>query len=261
MIKILFIGDLIGRPGRKLIFNHFNELLERYSPDFTIVNIENVAGGMGITKKIVDELEKKVNIDVYTTGNHVWDKKEFEKYVNHFEKVLIPANYPDNVPGNRFKICKKNNKTIAVANLLGRALMGVNLECPFKTAKSLIEKLKKETENIIIDFHAEATSEKNALALYLDGYVSAIIGTHTHIQTADERILDKGTAYITDAGMCGIYNSVIGYDEKNAIKKFITQMPKKYEVKTSGRAVIQGVFIELDERGKGNKIERVKIFY
>ena len=260
-IRILFIGDIIGRPGRRLIYHHFDELLEKFTPDFVIANIENIAGGMGITKKIMDEIESKCNIDVYTTGNHVWDKKEFEKYVNHYEKVLIPANYPEFVPGNRYIIVEKNGKKLGVFNLLGRALMGANPDCPFRVAKSIIEKIKKHTSNIFIDFHAEATSEKNALAFYLDGEVSAIVGTHTHIQTADERVMDKGTAYITDAGMTGVFDSVIGYDEKIAIKKFLTQMPKKYEVKNRGTLVIQGVIIELNSECRAKKIERIKIFY
>ena len=260
-LKVLFIGDIIGRPGRRLIYNNFNLLKEKYNPDFIIANIENIAGGMGITKKIMDELEDKVEIDVYTTGNHVWDKKEFEKYVNYYEKVLIPANYPENVPGNRYYIAKKEEKKLGVFNLLGRALMNPTLDCPFRTAKEIIEILKKETVNIFLDFHAEATSEKNALAFYLNGEISALIGTHTHIQTSDDRILDNGTAYITDAGMTGVFDSVIGYDEKIAIKKFLTQMPKKHEVKTKGQLVVQGVYIELDENGKALKIERIKIFY
>ena len=260
-IKILFIGDLIGRPGRKLIFNHLKSLKEKFCPDFIITNIENIAGGMGITKKIMDEMEKKCEIDAYTTGNHVWDKKEFEKYINYYEKVLIPANYPEFVPGNRYIILEKDDKRLGVFNLLGRALMGLNLECPFKTAKNIVEKIKKYTSNIFLDFHAEATSEKNALAFYLDGSVSAIVGTHTHIQTADERIMENGTAYISDAGMTGVFNSVIGFDEKVAIQKFLTQMPKRYEVKTKGELVIQGVLIDLDEKGKAINIERIKIFY
>ena len=260
-VKILFIGDIIGRPGRKLLFEHLKNLQKEFLPDFTIVNIENSAGGMGITKKVLEEIEKNCEIDVYTTGNHVWDKKEFEKYVNHFENVLIPANYPENVPGNRYFIVEKNGKKLGVFNLLGRALMGLNLECPFRTAKKIIEKFKNVTKNILLDFHAEATSEKNALAFYLDGDVSAIIGTHTHIQTADERIMNNGTAYITDAGMTGIFDSVIGYNEKIAIQKFLTQMPKKHEVKTKGKLVIQGVIVELDSEGKAVNIERLKNFY
>ncbi len=260
-IKILFIGDIIGRPGRRLIYNNLQEIINTYHPDFVIANIENIAGGMGITKKIMDEIESKCNIDAYTTGNHVWDKREFEKYVNHYEKVLIPANYPENVPGNRFLIIEKDDKKLGVFNLLGRALMGINPDCPFRTAKKMIQKIREYTSNIFLDFHAEATSEKNALAFYLDGFISAIVGTHTHIQTADERIMENGTAYITDAGMTGVFDSVIGYDEKVAIQKFLTQMPKKYEVKTKGKLVIQGVIIELNSESKATKIERIKIFY
>jgi len=259
-IKLIFIGDVIGRPGRKLIYNHLDKLIEKYEPDFVIANIENIAGGFGITKKLMDEfIEKRIKIDAFTTGNHVWDKKEFENVVNNYENVLIPANYPDGVPGNRWIILKKGEKKLGVFNLLGRALMGNNLECPFKTSKKIIKELKKETKAIFIDFHAEATSEKSALAFYLDGEVSAIVGTHTHIQTSDERIMKNGTGFLTDAGMTGVFDSVIGYDEKNPIQKFLTQMPKKYEVKTKGILEIQGVYIEIDiESGKALKLERIK---
>lgn len=258
LIKVVFIADILGRPGRRLIFNHLDEVKNKFQPDFIIANIENIAGGFGITKKLMDEFIEKTEIDAYTTGNHVWDKKEFEINVNNYSNVLIPANYPDGVPGQRYIVLKKNNKTLGIINLLGRALMGLNLDCPFRTAKKIVEKIKSETSSILIDFHAEATSEKNALCFYLDGEVSAIIGTHTHVQTADERITEKGTAYITDAGMTGVIDSVIGYDEKNAILKFLTQMPKKYEVKTKGILEIQGVYLEINHEGKAKKIERIK---
>ncbi len=259
ILKVVFFADIIGRPGRKLIFNHFDKIISKYNPDFIVANIENIAGGFGITKKLLEEFNQKVNIDAFTTGNHIWDKKEFEKDVNSFFNLLIPANFPEGVPGCRYLILEKNSKKLGIFNLLGRALMGINLECPFKVAKATIQKIKEKTNCIFIDFHAEATSEKSALAFYLDGEVSAIIGTHTHVQTSDERIMEKGTAFLTDAGMTGVFDSVIGYDEKNPIKKFLTQMPKRYEVKTKGIFEIQGAYIEIFQNtGKAKKIERIK---
>ncbi|MCX7725153.1 MAG: TIGR00282 family metallophosphoesterase [Thermodesulfovibrio sp.] len=257
-VNILFIGDIVGKSGRNIVKVLLPKLVEKYEVDLVIANGENAAGGFGITEKVAQELFS-YGIDIITTGNHVWDKKEAVSYIAKESRILRPLNYPEGVPGVGSIIVKtKKNNLVAVLNVSGRVFMNL-LDCPFKVTKREIERIKKETEIIFIDFHAEATSEKIAFALYFDGKVSAVVGTHTHVQTADERILPKGTAYITDVGMTGPENSVIGFRETEVIEKFLTQMPKKFDVPSTS-SILSAVYVEIDSsNGLARKIERIML--
>lgn len=258
LIKVFFIGDIIGRPGRIAVKELLPGIIEKYAVDFVIANGENAAGGFGITPNIADELIG-LNIDVITSGNHIWDKKEIIPYINDKKWLLRPANYPEGVPGLGWSILKtRSNANIGIINLCGRVFMD-NLDCPFKAAAKIIEEVKRETSAIILDMHAETTSEKAAIAWFLDGKVSAVIGTHTHVQTADERILPQGTAFITDAGMTGSLNSVIGMQKEIVLERFLTQMPKKFEVAAKDVAM-QGVVVSIDSKsGKAAAIKRINV--
>lgn len=257
-MKVLFIGDIVGEPGRKTVRQHLKGLSEAHRPDLVIANGENAAGGFGVTAEIADEI-LFMGIDVLTSGNHVWDKKEIEPYLAKQDRLIRPANYPENSPGSGSVIVATvSGVKAAVLNLEGRVFMS-NLEDPFKTADREIGRLRKETPVVIVDMHAEATSEKAALAWYLDGRVSAVIGTHTHVQTADERVLPGGTAFITDAGMTGPSDSVIGVKKEDAIARFLTQRPHKFDI-PKGTTHLDAVAIDIDERsGKARSIERIKI--
>jgi metallophosphoesterase (TIGR00282 family) len=257
-VKLLFIGDIIGKPGRQVISRELHRLVDRYMVDLVIANGENAAGGFGITEETANELYK-CGIDVLTSGNHIWDKKDSLNFINRAEKLLRPANYPDGTPGRGSALfTTAGGAKVAVLNLEGRVFMN-NLECPFRTADREISQLYTETPIIFVDFHAEATSEKASLGWYLDGRVSALIGTHTHIQTADERILPGGTAYLTDAGMTGGFDSVIGVKKEEAITKFLSQLPVKFDV-AKNNLRLNGVVIVVDEQtGKALSIERINI--
>ena len=259
IIRTLFIGDVVGQPGRKILKRNIAKLKESVKVDFIIVNIENLAGGFGITEKTFNEINNIGLIDGFTSGNHIWDKKEAEKFIENFNNILRPLNYPENVPGKGYMILEKNGKKLAVINLLGRTLMKDTVDCPFKSIENILQNIKKKTDNIIVDFHAEATSEKEAMGFFLNGRVSAVLGTHTHVQTADDRVLSEGTAYISDIGMTGNVDSVIGFHEKNVIEKFLTQMPRKFEIKNNGSKEIQGVILNIDNNtGKTLTIDRIK---
>jgi metallophosphoesterase (TIGR00282 family) len=257
-VKILFIGDIIGGPGRKIVRAEWQGLMDTHHPDLVIANGENAAGGFGITPEIADELFF-MGIDVLTSGNHVWDKKEVGHYLAKQDRLIRPANYPEGNPGfGSVVISTERAGKAAVLNLEGRVFMS-DLDDPFRVAEREIKKLKKETPVVIIDFHAEATSEKIALAWHLDGKASAVIGTHTHVQTADERVLPGGTAFITDAGMTGPTDSVIGVKKEQAIARFLTQTPHRFEI-PKGPVHICAVVIDVDERtGKAKAIERIHI--
>ncbi|HEX2768235.1 MAG TPA: TIGR00282 family metallophosphoesterase [Geobacteraceae bacterium] len=257
-VKLLFIGDIIGKPGRQVISRELHRLVDRYMVDLVIANGENAAGGFGITEETANELYK-CGIDVLTSGNHIWDKKDSLNFINRAEKLLRPANYPDGTPGRGSALfTTAGGAKVAVLNLEGRVFMN-NLECPFRTADREISRLQTETPIIFVDFHAEATSEKASLGWYLDGRVSALIGTHTHIQTADERILPGGTAYLTDAGMTGSFDSVIGVKKEEAITKFLSQLPVKFDV-AKNNLRLNGVVVVVDEQtGKALSIERINI--
>jgi len=257
-VKILFIGDIIGKPGRQALSRELHRLVDRHTVDIVIANGENAAGGFGLTVEVAKELFSQ-GIHLLTSGNHIWDKKEQVQQVLSDSRIIRPANYPLGAPGGGSAILTTpGGVKVGVLNLEGRVYMK-NLECPFLTADKEIEWLQKETPIIFVDFHAEATSEKSALGWYLDGRVSAVVGTHTHIQTADERILTQGTAYLTDAGMTGSFDSVIGMGKEETIQRFLTQMPSKFEVAKKDIR-LNAVVIGVDEQsGKAVSIERINI--
>jgi 2',3'-cyclic-nucleotide 2'-phosphodiesterase len=257
-IKILFIGDLIGKPGRQALSRELDRLVDRHCVDLVLVNGENAAGGFGLTTETVKELFD-MGVHGITSGNHIWDKKEQVPLVLANPRILRPANYPEGALGRGSMILTTpGGVKVAVLNLEGRIYMK-NLECPFRTADREIELLRQETAVIFVDFHAEATSEKAALGWYLDGRISALIGTHTHVQTADERILTQGTAYMSDAGMTGSFDSVIGIGKEEAIRKFLTQLPVKFEVPKKDLR-LNGVVVGIDETsGKALSIERIAV--
>ncbi len=257
-MKILFIGDIVGRPGREAIKKLLPKIVKKKGIEFVIANGENAAGGSGITPSISDEL-LSYGIDVITSGDHIWKKREIVDYIQNSKNLLRPLNYPKEVPGLGSTIIESESGVkIAVINLMGRVFMSP-LECPFRTSQEEIEKLKKRTSVIIADIHAEATSEKIALGWYLDGKVTALIGTHTHVQTADEKILPKGTAYITDCGMTGPFDGVIGRKKEQILTRFITEMPARFEM-AEGDVRLNGVVIDVDEKtGEANSIERIEV--
>lgn len=256
-MKILAVGDIVGLNGLNKLKEILPNLKQREKIDFVIVNGENVAGGMGITEKDFKQMVFS-GADVVTLGNHTWSKKDVFNIIDN-EKLLRPANYPKDVVGKGYNIYKYKNKKIAVINLIGRTNMGVLSENPFLEADNIIKEIKDKTDYIIIDFHAEATAEKIALANYLDGKVNIIYGTHTHVQTADEMVLPKGTAYITDIGMTGPSDSVIGMDKKASIKRFVTTLPEKYKI-ADGESKFNSCLFELDdESGRIEKITRINM--
>ena len=259
-IKILFIGDIIGRPGRVALEKKLPGIRAKYSPDLVIANAENAANGFGITERVYEELTENLKIDVLTSGNHIWDKKEVMQIIESLPKLVRPYNYPSNrIPGNGFKIVTVKDTQVAIGNLLGCVFMGT-YDSPFYAADRMLTEIPADVKIKLIDMHAEATSEKKAIGWYLDGRVSAIIGTHTHVQTADERILPKGTAYISDAGMTGGIDSVIGVDKDKIIERFLTQLPIRFEP-AEGKACIEGVIIEIDtESGHAIQCARVQEF-
>lgn len=255
-MRVLMIGDIVGRPGRRAIFDNLSHLRNELNIDFVIANGENAAGGHGITKDIAKQLFA-AGVDVFTMGNHVWNKKEIIDYIDKEKRIIRPANYPPGTPGAGYNIFQtKTEESLAVINISGRVFMQ-ELDCPFRKANEIIEQIKDKIPLIFVDFHAEATSEKVAMGWFLDGRVSAVCGTHTHIQTADERILPQGSAYITDVGMTGPRDSVIGVNTEIVLEKFITQMPRKFEVAETSYQ-LNAVIIEADNTtGKAVTIERI----
>lgn len=251
-INILFLGDIIGRYGRHLLRDNLGRLRSEYLPDLIIANGENASSGFGITKKSYDELIS-FGIDVITTGNHIWDRRELEKDIDKCPNLLRPYNFPKNQPGIGYLTLYVKGVKISILNLIGRVFMGGSIDCPFNAFDDFISTVGMDGISII-DFHGEATSEKAAFGMYVDGYVGAVLGTHTHVQTNDDRILPKGSFYITDVGMCGALDSVIGMKSEKAIRKFITGMPEKHEVEMKGRGVFSGVFLQFD-------VEKRKVAY
>ena len=252
-MKILAVGDLIGSAGIRKLKSELPKIKEQENIDFVIVNGENSAEGMGITEKnFKDILEEKV--DVITMGNHTWGKKDIFKFIDH-PKLIRPANYPKGVVGKGYNIYSCKNKKIAVINLIGRVDINILSENPFILAKEIIQKIQNQVDIIMIDFHAEATAEKIALGYFLDGKVTAVYGTHTHVQTADETILEKGTAYITDIGMTGPKKSVIGMDVAASIKRFETTLPERYKIAT-GECIFNGAIFDIDDNT--NKVKEIK---
>jgi metallophosphoesterase (TIGR00282 family) len=250
----LFLGDVIGRPGRKVLKKYLPDLVEKNAPSFIVANGENAAGGIGITPQICQELLD--HVDVLTSGNHIWDKREAISYLDKEPRLLRPANYPPKNPGKGLYVFEiDSGLKIGVLNLQGRVFMEP-IDCPFRTADLELEKIKDQDILTIVDFHAEATSEKQAMGWYLDGKVSAVIGTHTHVQTADERILPQGTAFITDVGMVGGYDSVIGIKRDQAIQRFLTSRPQRFQPGKRGM-IFSAVFVEVDAlSGKALSIRR-----
>jgi metallophosphoesterase (TIGR00282 family) len=257
-MKILFIGDIVGKPGRNAVKALLPKITERYKIDFTIANGENAAGGFGITEDTAKELFS-LGIQIITTGNHVWDKKESIPFLQKEDRVLRPLNYPEGVPGyGSAVISGPGGRQVGVINLSGRVYMGL-MDDPFRAGLREVEKLREKTPVIVVDMHAEATSEKIAMGYYLDGKASAVIGTHTHVITADERILPKGTAFISDAGMTGPRDSIIGVNKDQVIERFLLQMPTRFEI-PGGAAVFCGVIIDVDEEtGLSKSITRLQL--
>ncbi|NUN09335.1 MAG: TIGR00282 family metallophosphoesterase [Ignavibacteriaceae bacterium] len=254
-VSVLFIGDIIGKPGLSFVQTWLPALKKEYKPDIIIANGENVNDGKGIVKTEGEALFQ-LGVDVITGGNHIWDKHQSQDYLKNESKVLRPLNYPKGTHGNGIYLLEKEGVKLGVVNLQGRSFMAT-IDCPFRAADFAISKLKTETNMIFVDFHAEATAEKIALGWYLDGKVSAIVGTHTHVQTADERILPNGTGYITDAGMTGPYESVIGMKSQAAINRFIYQTPQKYET-AQNDIHLSGVLFQITkETGKCTSVKRV----
>jgi len=256
-MKILFIGDIVGSPGREAINKLVVPLKQELGIDFVIANAENASGGSGITSKVAAELFTS-GVDVLTSGDHIWKKPEIFELINQEERILRPLNFPSGAPGRGASVFKaRNGAKIGVINVNGRVFMEA-LDCPFKAAFKAAEELAAETKIIIVDIHAEATSEKIALGWYLDGKVSAIFGTHTHIQTADEKILPQGTAYITDVGMTGPYDSVIGRRVEDVLTRFLSSIPVRFQV-AEGNIQLHGALVEIDEvTGKARSILRIQ---
>lgn len=259
-LNVLLLGDICAAPGRAIFQKHIARLREKYSADAVIVNGENSAStGKGITSRIVNFF-KHHGVNVITSGNHIWAQKEIYGYLAEHKDLLRPANFPTGCPGVGVTTFETNGLTVGVINLQARTFMREFVNCPFRTAESLISYLKPRTNIILVDFHGEATSEKLGLAYFLDGQVSVVVGTHTHVQTADERILPGGTAYITDLGMAGSLNSMIGMKKEPIIQHMITQMPIRFEVDSSSPLVMTGICVKIDtQTGKALSIEAIKV--
>jgi metallophosphoesterase (TIGR00282 family) len=256
-MNLLFVGDIVGRPGRELVRVGLGALVAQHAIDFVIANGENAAGGNGITREIGDTLLSQ-GVDVITSGNHIWDKREVIEYIGAEPRLLRPANYPD-APGRGAYVARTHNgRSVGVLNLMGRVHVA-NIDDPFRTATREIVALAERTRVIFVDFHAEMTSEKIAMGWFLDGSVTAVIGTHTHVQTADDQILPKGTAYLTDVGMTGPHDGVIGVEKEPVIQRFLTGLPARFETAT-GNPRLNAVVIDADEStGRARAISRVSL--
>jgi len=258
-VKLLFVGDLIGSPGRRALSECLSRIKAEHHPDFIIVNAENAAGGFGLTPEIAQELYS-MGADVLTTGNHIWDKKQIFDIIDKDPRLLRPANYPEGVPGRGWGVYEPmlGGPKVGVLNLEGRVYMR-DLRDPFPLSRELIRTIRQEAAIVFVDFHAEVTSEKRALGWYLDGLATAVVGTHTHVQTADEEILPNGTAYLTDAGMTGSRDSVIGIEKQDAINRFLYQMPTRF-TPAAGRLWLNGALIDADDvSGKALAIKRIQM--
>src|SRR6201982_3188030 len=256
MLTVLFLGDIVGEPGRTAVIARMPELKKQYALDFVIVNGENAAGGRGITGKITIDL-LRAGVSVITTGDHIWDQKEILSFIQTEPRLLRPINYPDGAPGNGSIVLETAKGKIGVVNVQCRTFMQPILENPFRAIESAVAKMREETPNIIVDVHGETTSEKIAMARFLDGKVSAVIGTHTHVQTADEQILPGGTAFLCDAGMCGPVNSILGRAIEPIMNRFVSNLPASFPV-AGGEIRLRGALIEIDEStGRAVRITRV----
>jgi len=256
-MKVLMVGDVYGEPGRAAIQKLLPRLREEHRADLAVVNVENAAGGFGITPPMT-KIFLEQGVDVMTTGNHVWDKKEIIPHIAKENLLLRPANFPEGTPGVGYISVKAGPYRVGVVNLMGRVFMNP-IDCPFRKADEIVAELRRETPIILVDMHAEATSETLALGWHLDGRVSAVVGTHRHVQTADERILPGGTAYITDLGLTGPTDGIIGVDREQIIQRFMTQMPIRFET-AKGPAALHGVVITLDpDSGRATAIQRLRV--
>lgn len=258
-MKVLFIGDIVGSIGRKMLMETLPLLKRKYHPQVTIVNGENAAAGRGITEKIYKEFLQS-GVDLITMGNHTWDNRDIFEFIDQENiKMIRPENFPAGTPGIGLKVIKVNQSRLAVINIQGRVFLN-DLDDPFRTMDRLLQELDKKVHCIFVDFHAETTSEKQAMGWYLDGRVSAVVGTHTHVQTNDARILPQGTAYLTDAGMTGAYDSILGVESQIILEKFLTQLPVRHEIPEEGRKILSGCFVEIDDQtGKAIRIENIMI--
>ena len=251
-MNILAVGDIVGNAGIQELRKRLPQIKKEYNIDFVIVNAENAAEGMGITEKNFKDI-MSCEIDCITMGNHTWGKKDIFNFIDH-PAIIRPNNYPEGVCGKGFNIYSCKNKKIAIINSMGRAEINIGLENPFLITKQIVNKIKNDVDIIVLDFHAEATAEKVAMGYFLDGEVTAVFGTHTHVQTADEKILPKGTAYITDIGMTGPKNSALGMDLEVAIKRFTTSLPERYKIAT-GECILNAVVFEVND--ETNRVDRI----
>ena len=258
MIRLLFIGDIVGRPGREVVQRALPSIVEDHGIDLVVANVENAAAGFGITREVGETL-LDCGIDVMTSGNHIWDRKEAFDYIGTEPRLVRPANFPAGAPGKGSFVARaREGQNVAVINVMGRVFMHP-IDDPFRTVLAEIEAVRARARVILVDFHAEATSEKQAMGWHLDGTVTAVIGTHTHVQAADERILPKGTAYLTDAGMTGPHDSIIGMDIEASLGRFRTAMPAKFET-ASGNPRLNAVIVEADETtGRATDIHRLNM--
>ncbi len=258
-MKILFIGDIMGEPGRRVLLKHLSKAIQDNHIDIAIGNGENAAGGFGITSDIAQELFD-LGLSAITLGNHAWDKREVMPYLDKEPHIIRPANYPDGAPGKGSCVVETvHGKRLGILQLMGRVFMPM-VDCPFRIAERELAQLADQTDYVLVDMHAETTSEKMAMGYFLDGKVAAVVGTHTHVQTADEQILPAGTGYLTDVGMTGPVQSVIGMKPSLVIQKFLTQLPRRFEV-APGPSVLSAAIIEVDQAtGKTHNISRLRLF-
>jgi len=256
-MRLLFLGDVVGKPGRRAVVEAVPHLVATSGAEFVIANCENASGGVGVDPRAASEL-LKAGVDVLTSGNHIWAKRDIIDYLRDSDVLLRPLNFVSGSPGRGFTVKRsRSGVEVGVVNLIGRVFMG-NYDCPFRAVDAALETLRPRARVVIVDMHGEATSEKVAMGWYLDGRVSAVVGSHTHVQTADERILPQGTAYLSDAGMCGPRDSVIGVKRELVLDRFLSQMPTRFEVAT-GPALLQGALIDVDEAsGRATTITRVQ---
>ena len=255
-MHLLFLGDIVGSPGRRAVEELLYRVVDRHLIDLVVANCENASGGIGITPAVADQL-LGMGIDVLTSGNHIWKHKDILGYIEDTDRLVRPANYPPDTPGRGFTVIETAvGEKVAVINLEGRVFMNP-IECPFRTVDAVLAQISPEVKIIMVDMHAEATSEKQAMGWHLDGRVSAVLGTHTHVQTADERLLPQGTAYITDVGMTGPINSVIGMKTEIILERFLTQRPQPFKV-ASQNIQLQGVVLKLNSEGRCQEIIRVQ---
>jgi len=257
MFKLIFFGDIMGKIGRKAIIQIAPKWKKKYAPDLVVANAENLAHGKGVTKKTLQEM-LDAGIDFFTSGNHVWDKKDiYEIFEDPKAPIIRPANYPPGVPGDGYRIIDVGRKKVLILNLIGRIFFREQFDCPFRIVDHILETLPKDVNIKIVDFHVEATSEAKCLGYYLQQKVSAVLGTHTHVGTCDDEILEKATAYITQVGMVGAKHSSLGINFEPVIKTLMTQLPAEHQLPEKGLAEINAIYLEIDNNGKAKKIKKL----